>query len=277
MRLLDPPSFTGEQLRDACVPEIQSERRRYRILDDAGMVLAAEAEFRMALLSGDARTLTPADFTPQVKKDMVWLYENRLMKRWGKPHRAAIMAATAGECAFCHIAKAKTLDHSIPKSAHPRLAVEPMNLVPACRDCNLNRGVGSGKCSVSPYADAWVEEVPWLQARIPELACPEQLEFFVAPHLPISPSQQESLDEFFEDADLGSRYALLASKAFALSAKRIRRAGAHPVDFAVEVLTECAEDALEELGLNRWETAAYAAWSGAAASIDWLRVPCATV
>lgn len=275
MLLLPPPTPTGIEIRAACVPEIKMRTRRERIVADESHIQQDEADFRAALADGTARQLVlPSDISADVKEDMVWLYENRLMKRWGRPFRASIMALTAGDCAFCHIAKAKTLDHSIPKSVHPRLAVEPMNLVPACRDCNMNRGVGSSKCSVSPYADRWIEEVPWLQARVPDATYPEQLHFFIAPDVPITDEQREALEEFFGDADLGPRYALLASKAFPLSSRRIRRVPhGSIVEFAQEILAEQVSDALDELGLNRWETAAYRAWLDAAPAIDWLRAP----
>ncbi len=270
MIVLSAPTLRGAVIRDACVPDIKKPSRRDRIVADEPNILRDEELFRAALTGGSSRTLQPPKATDQVKLDMIWLYEKRLLKRWGAPYRAMIMALTAGECAFCHIARAKTLDHSMPKSVHPRLAVEPSNLVPSCRDCNLNRGVGSKKCSISPYADAWVETVPWLAARIPDHSRPGQLEFFVAADLPITVDQREALDEMFDDAELGPRYALLASRAFALSARRVRRRGRGDLGvFAQSVMQEQAEDALDEFGANRWETAAYHAWAAVAPQLDW--------
>lgn len=61
------------------------------------------------------------------------------------------------KCAFCGVGIIKELDHFLPKSKFKTLAVEPLNLLPICVDCNrekdnysfLDDGVGL----IHPYFD----------------------------------------------------------------------------------------------------------------------------
>ncbi|WP_053161421.1 HNH endonuclease [Streptomyces caatingaensis] len=43
-------------------------------------------------------------------------------------------------CPLCGISKVTTIDHQLLKGRYPLLAVVPVNLVPACRDCNTGKG-----------------------------------------------------------------------------------------------------------------------------------------
>ena len=43
------------------------------------------------------------------------------------------------KCPFCGIGTVSTLDHYLPKSKYPALAITPKNMIPACRDCNWER------------------------------------------------------------------------------------------------------------------------------------------
>lgn len=42
-------------------------------------------------------------------------------------------------CPICGVRTVRTLDHYLPKSKYPTLAVTPLNLVPCCRDCNFDK------------------------------------------------------------------------------------------------------------------------------------------
>lgn len=43
-------------------------------------------------------------------------------------------------CAFCCIHRVSEVDHFLPKSKFKTLAIEPLNLLPICRDCNKEKG-----------------------------------------------------------------------------------------------------------------------------------------
>lgn len=57
----------------------------------------------------------------------------------GRKYYDAIMANAKGCCPICGGGKLKNLDHYLPKSKYPLLCVTPANLVPSCRDCNIDK------------------------------------------------------------------------------------------------------------------------------------------
>src|SRR5690606_34072146 len=62
-----------------------------------------------------------------------------------------------GQCPLCGHRQVATLDHYLPKSEFPAFAVLPLNLIPACRDCNsakLARVVlSANEQTLHPYYD----------------------------------------------------------------------------------------------------------------------------
>jgi len=271
MLLLTPIEATGRDIRSVCVPGIRSVERRNRLEIDSVSVQRDEEAFREAALLGGARSFVSSQFDDQVKADMAWLYDERLVGNViGQQYVTAIYELSRSRCAFCHIAIATSLDHSLPKSRHPRLAVEPYNLVPACKDCNLTRNVGTGHMSVSPYFDHWIENETWLCARVIDLAYPEDLEFYPTRPSLISDEDWEALRDFFRESNLGPRYADCAIEEFRVLASDLQA-------IFGETRLEDARDELEtrvcvrerKLGGNRWRTAAAKAWLEACSGIDW--------
>lgn len=271
MYALKPIPRIGREVRDLCSPGITDEARRQRIRVDEPAITDEETRFRSAVETGTGRTLSPAPFSTTVQADMNWYYKHRLIASTpGKKIVSEILGLSKGRCAFCHIAKATTLDHSFPKSRYPRLAVDPLNLVPACRDCNLGRNVGHGTVTISPYFDHWVEDVPWLEASVEDAERPEDLVFRPTRHSSFTDDRWEALNEFFEETDLNARYADLAIDEFLpLAAEFRRNYDTLLLHEIVEVLTERVATKQETLGPNRWQTAAFAAWLNSASSIDW--------
>jgi hypothetical protein len=114
--------------------------------------------------------------------EMVRLYDWRFARK-GSPGRAiydAIFSA-ANRCPLCGHGTVSTLDHHLPKTQYPALAVTPLNLVPACSDCNKNKinfvPVSSADETLHPYFDD-VEDDTWLVAKVIEVA-PAALRFRV--------------------------------------------------------------------------------------------------
>ncbi|RUO32423.1 HNH endonuclease [Aliidiomarina soli] len=90
------------------------------------------------------------------------LYPNYFSKK-NKPARDiydAIKNAAAGKCPFCGgIGFPKNLDHYLPKRSFSQFSILPLNLVPACRDCNMGAkgqsfAINAEKQALHPYEDA---------------------------------------------------------------------------------------------------------------------------
>lgn len=262
MRRLASPTLSGEEVRTRIVPGITSLSRRTRIEADEPVISRDERRFR-DLVSRDPSGLLEMSFaTPQVKVDMTWLYESRLSKSVsGRAIRGALVAGAEGICPFCRINAARTLDHTVPKSRHPRLSVEPLNLVPCCRDCNLDRNVGRETIGVSPYFDDWASKEVWLNATVSDLENPAVLTFAPIRHPLHTDAQWRRLSYFFEESALSQRYRLLAVDEFFVLAGDLRRSGVSNRPQLVEMtLVERLWSRVARKGPNCWEAAAYGAW-----------------
>ena len=273
MIALPPPRVSGLGVRASCSPRIRDAARRKRMKSHQKALLTDEIAFRAAVAAEATGSFTPSASSNTLKKDLVWYYKNRLIgSAPGRKIVARLQKASKGRCAYCHIATATTLDHSFPKASFPTLAVEPLNLVPSCRDCNMGRGEGQGKLSISPYYDHWLEGFDWLRASIPDLLHPEDLEF-KPERGRMSDSQWDLLTAFMRAVDLSGRYAELALDEFLTLVRELQNSGqADDMPTVKAVLRERHVARVQALGVNRWQSAAFEAWLNAADSIDWITI-----
>lgn len=89
-----------------------------------------------------------------------WVYSARVARK-DRPGRSFYnslrAAAPRGRCPLCLHREVGALDHYLPKSQYPHLAVTPLNLVPICVVCNGKKGSYVSMQSVEqplhPYFD----------------------------------------------------------------------------------------------------------------------------
>jgi 5-methylcytosine-specific restriction endonuclease McrA len=92
------------------------------------------------------------------KDEMVALYDRRMAKQ-DSPGRAIYdrIKISVSICPLCGQRSVSTLDHHLPKSLFPSLAVTPLNLVPSCYDCNraklASRPATADEETLHPYFD----------------------------------------------------------------------------------------------------------------------------
>jgi hypothetical protein len=90
------------------------------------------------------------------------VYERVLVGGYGRPVYDRIKAsAKFRRCPLCGQRVVKTLDHYLPQTRFPELAVFPANLVPACADCNKSKlahvAQSRAQETFHPYFDDWSE------------------------------------------------------------------------------------------------------------------------
>ena len=71
-------------------------------------------------------------------------------------------SAPKGRCPLCSQLPVSTIDHYLPKSKYPAIAVFPHNLVPACSRCNGHKLAEVDGLTLHPYYDN-VETIRWLK------------------------------------------------------------------------------------------------------------------
>lgn len=102
----------------------------------------------------------------------------------GRPIYDKLLAAPKhGICPLCGQRTVSTLDHHLPKDHYPALAVVPVNLIPACAECNKGKTNAIPEFredqTLHPYYDN-IENDSWLNAGVVQ-GSPVALRFFVDP------------------------------------------------------------------------------------------------
>ncbi len=156
------------------------------------------------------------------KEELIKLYENYFVKSC-KPAREiydALMSAADEKCPFCGgIGQPKNLDHYLPKAHFPQFSIVPVNLIPSCRDCNLDSkhdrfATTEDEQSIHPYLDddCYFNE-QWLYAKyLPSINNePDVIEYFVDPPKHWKLSQQKRVENHFNDFNLSLKFSKEAS------------------------------------------------------------------
>lgn len=188
MRKLPKPNDAPAEVFQTCISRVDNASLKARLTSVEPNVVAAASAFEASVSTTMLHTVVPQDDVGGVvtKKEMSDVYTQRMAKQNapGRPIYDKLLAAPAhGTCPLCGQRTVSTLDHHLPKDHYPALAVVPVNLIPACKDCNKVKTNAiphtKEEQTLHPYFDD-VEGDPWLCAEVVE-GTPAALRFFVAP------------------------------------------------------------------------------------------------
>ncbi|KAB0585806.1 HNH endonuclease [Comamonas kerstersii] len=168
-----------------------------------------------------AQNLIPLNFSYLAElgaNDLIKLYTNYFAKS-GKPARAiydSLLTAANEKCPYCGgIGRPRNLDHFLAKTHYPYLSVLPLNLVPACRDCNMDGKGDSISLKeedqiIHPYLDSDIFfSEQWIHANClfsHTTKCFE-IEYFVQQPSNWTLVNKKRVQKHFDDFDLKIRYA----------------------------------------------------------------------
>lgn len=151
------------------------------------------------------------------KEDLLFLYDNRFSKKSQLPRKyydGIILLAPNGKCPQCGQRQVRTLDHYLPKSEYPLLAITPYNLIPCCSDCNkdkLDKIFTSREMeTIHPYYDNFDDEI-WLKATLIEQE-PIAFNFFTCHPSNWSELKYKRAKNHFEVFDLNNLYKPCAAE-----------------------------------------------------------------
>lgn len=272
MRRVDRPNFSPDETFEACISRIRDhnlkQRLEYvseRISDEAEAYFqrAVDAELHLVQRTNGVAGLVTTG-------EMVALYDQRLAGKKGAARHiydAIKLLPGYGICPFCDHRPVSTLDHILPKSPYPALAVTPLNLVGACADCNKLK-LAAAPCAADevvlhPYFDN-VEEGRWLAAEIVQGRVAAVL-FKSQPVGEWSDILNERVRLQFEMLGLASLYGAQAARE--ISALTLVFDGIHRGLGADGVRQELVRQARsrEAINLNSWQAVAF----GALSESDW--------
>ena len=254
------PNIKVEDIYTECVKGFASDVKRTKLLACKGLVIEDSKLYDSCMphsLNDFLVSELPNDVS---KEDLTSVYTQKFADKNGpgrKYYDAIKGQAARGVCPICGVRIVNTLDHYLPKTKVPTLSVTPTNLIPSCRDCNMDKRADMTfdpkDTPVHLYFDSIPNE-PWLFTKIDEnlevtyfVDCPqtwdEGLRSRIAKHL-----------------DYYKLHGLYSSHASQEIADKLGRWEEIVVLGGIEQLQDCIESecrSVERSDTNSWKAALY--------------------
>lgn len=217
MRAIQKPLMDVKSVIELCANNLRDKDLAARLRSSAVYIEAYENLYEskgsiQELYSFPENVNVPTVSIDEMKK----LYTNTFARKNG-PTRGiydAIKLLAPGDiCPLCNQRTVSTLDHHLSKSQHPLFAVTPINLVPACKDCNTDtsarRPTTSAEQTLHPYFDS-VDEYIWLSAMVEE-SDPPVVVFYADPPDVWGDVKKAMVVSHFDTFGLGKLYTTHAA------------------------------------------------------------------
>jgi hypothetical protein len=269
---LERPVQEAGDVFTTCISRVQDMQLKARLEKVFQAVVEASTEFDEAAAQTRLHQIVPQMMVGGIvtQPEMEAVYTQRMAKK-GAPGRdvydALFTSAPQGKCPLCGHRTVSTLDHHLPKAHYPALAVAPLNLVPACGDCNKSKlaiiPANAKEETLHPYFDD-IDGDLWLGAEVIHKR-PASLRFFVQAPGPWSDVLRSRVEGHFRTLGLGRLYSSEAADELLNIRHQLRNL--HEIGGAALVQIELRERAAscQHARLNGWRTATYRAL----ADSDW--------
>jgi 5-methylcytosine-specific restriction endonuclease McrA len=173
VRRVQRPTDNAADVFRTCISRVRNRDLKRRLTSVVAEIETAANAFETAADTSSYYALQPQNSVNGIitGSEMVDVYEQRMVPNTapGRPIYERLLAEPAhGRCPLCGQRDVSTLDHYLPKSDFPALAVVPINLVPSCKDCNhakQGRPNTAEEQTLHPYFDD-VENDLWLSAEV---------------------------------------------------------------------------------------------------------------
>ncbi|WP_180698317.1 HNH endonuclease signature motif containing protein [Pseudomonas crudilactis] len=278
MRLTEPLSF--ERAIEICITGITGNANFKRKVEGVKINLLAEGErYLEGSRNGALYLLAPVDLSHNpnpivlndlTKSDFVKLYETYFVPE-EKPTREIyekLLNSAKESCPFCGgIGTPRNLDHFLPKSHFPQFSILPSNLVPSCRDCNMD-----GKAAVfatqadhqviQPYLDQerfFLDQWIFAQYKDGEMGEPGEFEYFVSAPADWPETDKRRAKKHFDDFNLARRYAVKAAQNLGTIMSQVKSLKLHGLTDQVICDTILVSGVSEAQFPNHWQRGLYQA------------------
>ncbi|ATX83555.1 MULTISPECIES: HNH endonuclease [Bacillus amyloliquefaciens group] len=263
MRKVDKPDFLTRNVFIECISNYQDIILKTRLTSYSDEIQEESKAYEKKVKSITLHTLPIYDGKIN-KEDMVNVYNDKFSKlgQPGRKYYDKIMALPKlRKCPLCGHRIVSTLDHHLPKTKFPALAVTPINLIPACFECNklktANKPNKAEEETLHPYFDD-IENDLWLSADIIH-DNPIGFKFFVSPPDYWDDLKVNRVKYHFSIFRLAPLYSLYAAEELSLRLLLLKttfnKAGPEGVQELLEDFTKSSE----EVNINSWQTAMYRA------------------
>jgi 5-methylcytosine-specific restriction endonuclease McrA len=269
---LDRPVQEAGDVFTTCISRVQNTQLKSRLEGVLQAVVDASAEFDDAATHTRLYQIVQQNMVGGIvtQKEMEAVYTQRMAKK-GAPGRdvydALFTSAPHGKCPLCGHRTVSTLDHHLPKAHYPALAVAPLNLVPACGDCNKSKlaSLPTNACEemLHPYFDD-IDGDRWLYAEVIQ-SLPAALRFFVHAPAHWSPVLGSRVEGHFRTLGLGRLYSSEAADELLNIRHQLRMIHEGGGALLVKIELQGRAESCQNFRQNGWRTATYRAL----ADSDW--------
>jgi hypothetical protein len=174
MWTVERPLFDAGETFKICISRIRDVELHKRLVSVHATIAAASSDYEQKANACSLNLIATSESVDGVitKAEMVKIYDQRMAGKGGpgRPIYDQIKLLPKGDrCPFCDQRNVSTLDHILPKTLYPSLAVTPLNLVGACMECNkikLSKAPkNADEVILHPYFDD-ITAVRWLAAQV---------------------------------------------------------------------------------------------------------------
>jgi hypothetical protein len=265
---LEKPVRTSRQTFITCIDRVKDVALKARLELVENEIVQASDDFEAAATTANLHTLVPSNGVGGrvTTAEMSDVYTLRMAKKGspGRPIYDELLSAPAhGRCPLCGQRTVSTLDHHLPKAYYPALAVAPINLVPACMDCNKAKIDSMPHAreeeTIHPYFDD-VEDDLWLHAVVVE-TLPPALRFYVDPPNHWDGTKIARVRHHFKVLNLSRLYASQGAEELLNIRHYLKTLFSETGGDAVKTHLQDKAMSCEQARKNSWQSAAYRALS----------------
>lgn len=267
MKQVDRPRISITLIVDTCSSSYRDTELQKRFVAAVPQLLGHESEFldRMEHKTVASMSKSPQTtaVTPEEAKD---LYVNKLARKQcvGRPlYDRLLIREDVPSCPFCGQEAPNALDHYLPKSIYPYLAVAPGNLIPICSICNQSKQASTGSSLAESTYHPYFESIDWEWLQVELFNKNHELlaYYTVRPFESISDPEYQRLKNHFETFELGRRYQRFALNEIANGRKQWKELSQkHGIKKLEEEL--CLRyESCKDADSSSWQTALYHALS----------------
>lgn len=268
MRTLTTPTVDSDALYQTCAESTINAALRARLLGYGPRVSAAADSYRAAALVPEFHTLPRVAVSTAADEELRELYVRTMVRR-NSPGRATYdsikLSAKGGICPLCGERDVSTVDHYLPKESYPDFAILPLNLVPACSQCNFVKRVffpvNASDQLLHPYFDRLPDGI-WLHATVAYQADTPLLIFSAEPPAAWSAEIATRVRAHFDRLALGALYSIHGTREVPMIRSQLER-------LLQQAGPEAVREHLEEQAATRrahepnsWQAATYTALAG---------------
>ena len=269
MRVVIKPHLVAKDVYEICISKVRNRTLKESLHHISASIEAADRDYQEKSAEQKWFLIESSDGVGGVggvvgKAEMEKVYTQRMVgqKAPGRTLYDQLKnAAPNGICPLCGQRAVSTLDHFLPKSDFPSLVVVPLNLIPACSDCNKAKldkvPDRESEQILHPYYDDVAGE-QWLFAEVKETT-PGYIRFYTSAVDVYAEVLNERIKFHFIELGLGNLYMSNANSTVTEIQFRLNRLHEKGGKNSVKAYLEEEEESRRSNHINSWNTAAYQA------------------